>query len=71
MKIEFCWRQIFEILIIHKTEVTRGPTKKLSQIGSAVSTFKIQANNPTDRQTKYIYICIDTIVYNINLLFLY
>ena len=47
MKIEFCWRQIFEILIIHKTGVTRGPKKKLSPIGSAVSTFKIQANNPT------------------------
>ena len=41
MKIEFCWRLDFEILIIQKPSlgVTWGPTKNVGPIGSVVFTF--------------------------------
>jgi len=50
MKIEFWWRQIFNISIIHKP--TLG-----SPIGSALLTFigYKQTDKQTDRQAKFIY----------------
>ena len=53
MTIEFCWRLIFEILVIHKPSL--GP------IGSAVLTFfeykqtDKHHNKQTDAQAKYTY----------------
>ena len=38
MTIEFSWRLIFEILILHKPSL-RGPVQNLDSIGSAVLTF--------------------------------
>ena len=60
MKIEFWWRQIFKILIIHKPGVPRCPTKNLVPIGSAVLTFigykqtDRQRNKQTDKPNLYI-----------------
>ena len=57
MKIEFCWRLIFLILIWTFPGVMWVPTHNLGPIRSAVLTFidtNKQTNTQTDRQAKYI-----------------
>ena len=63
MTIEFWWRQIFEILIIHKPSLGSldVSTKNLGPIGSAVLKFigykqtDRHTDRQTDRQAKFIY----------------
>ena len=57
MKIEFWWRQIFEILIIHKPSLGSldVPQKNVGPIGSAVLTFiGYKTNKQTDKPNLYI-----------------
>jgi len=57
MKIEFWWRQIFKILIIHKPSLwARDVPQNLGPIGSAVLNFI--GYKQTNRQTSQIYIKI-------------
>ena len=59
MKIEFWWRQIFEILIIHKPSL--GSLDVPQKIGpdrfSRFDFYWIQTDRQTDRQAKFIYRC--------------
>ena len=57
-EIEFSWRQIFEILIIHKPSLGSCELpQKLGQIDLAILTFI--GNKQTDKQSIYIYIDCD------------
>ena len=53
IKLEYCMRLIFEILIIHKPS-REIPTKNLGPIGSSVFTFI--GYKQTNGQAKFIYI---------------
>ena len=64
MKIEFSWRQIFEILIIYKPILRTlicSPTQHFGPIGSAVLTFigykKKQTNKQTMLMILYVLTC--------------
>ena len=61
MKLEFCWRQIFEILIIHKpSQVTsRSHTRKGLDQFSRVDVYWIQTDRQTDKQNDKQSIYID------------
>ena len=61
-KIEFCWRKIFEILIIHRPSLAPwcGPLQQFGPIDWAVLTFI--GHKQTDRQAS-IYVYIDMCVY--------
>ena len=60
MKIEFCWMQVFEILIIHKPSMgnVRYHTKFGPNRFNHIDVYWIQKNKQTNRQTdkqsKYI-----------------
>ncbi len=62
MKIEFWWRQIFKISIIHNPSLWSRdvPQKIWTRSGSAVLTFigHKQTDKQTDRQAKFIYRCV-------------
>ena len=55
MTIEFCWRLIFLILIIHKLSLgtCEVPQKMLAQ--SVEPFWRLQTNKKTPKQAKYIY----------------
>ena len=57
MEIEFCWRQFFEILIIHKPSL--GSREIPQKIGpdrvSRFDVYWIQTDKQTNKQAKFIY----------------
>ena len=59
IKIEFCWRLIFEILTVHKTFLgsCEVPNKIiLVQSVQQFDVYRIQTDRKTDRQGKFIFI---------------
>ena len=57
MKVEFCWRKIFENLIIHKPSLDHvmSHTKFGPDRFSRFDVYWIQTKKQTDRQAKFIY----------------